>query len=648
VTAGDGLPARLRGTLRTATATRSVRRLASLHARLHPRLTALGRAVFRDRRGLLVFLFAAAAAMLLWRTTVSINDNYTVINGLVAVSRGQPYVAAPTFGETLASPGMVRVDGRAVPRNFAHIVLSLPALWLLQGVELVADLRVAAAGAWSGLLLALGVTIGDLAGRERVGRVGGSVVALVAFAANVAVATPLEPVHPAFLALQLTTVVVAGLCAVLVYRTLARLHGDRVGLAAGLAVALASPGLLWASIPKRHVLTAAFALATLYALVRSREANQPRARRFRALAYVPVGLTAWLHAAEGFALLLALVVVDAVTARRNDPRTLVTVAAAFALSLVPMLVTNALVAGDPLTVPRMLPPYDSGSDAVRFVSEGGGGSGSGGGVSWLPSVLVPLVDATLRLAEPLLAAVQRGLVFVTFVERGVDAATGQPSKLYHTFLRSGYVGTEGRGATGLAINLAFVEALPLAGAVVAAPVVAVRRWRRDGSAPLRDRLAGPHATADLFAVAYGIVLTLVYLRRFPIHASITVRYIYPLFPLAVYAVARLPAARAVVHERPADIAFTYAGGVLVGGQLTLLVVVVNGYGVDEAMQGYALLAVAVAGLLAAWSLAATLGRRGTRVGAVLFGIAGAVTTNVLCLFAYYYFGRAFLLPIVPV
>lgn len=630
--------------------TRSAGRLAELRERVRPRIHTLGRAVFGDRRGLLVFLFAVAAAMLLWRTTVSINDNYTVINGLVAVSQGRPYVAAPTFGETLASPGMVRVDGRAVPRNFAHIVLSLPALWLLQGLELVADLRIAAAGLWSGLLLALGITVGDLAGRERAGRLVGSGVALVAFAANVAVATPLDPVHPAFLALQLTTVVVAGLCAVLVYRTLARLHDERVALTAGLAVALASPGLLWASIPKRHVLTAAFALVTLYALVRSREADQPHAaRRFRALAYVPIGLTAWLHAAEGFALLLAVVVVDAATARHNDFRSLATVGAAFALSLVPMLVTNALVAGDPLTVPRMLPPYDSGSDAVRFVSEGGGGggSGSGGGTSGVPSILVPLVDATLRLAEPLLAALERALVFVTFIERGVDAATGQPSKLYHTFLRSGYVGTEGSGATGLAINLAFVEALPLAGAVVAVPVVAARRLRTVDLASLRDRLAAPHATADLFAVAYGVVLTLVYLRRFPIHASITVRYIYPLFPLAIYAVTRLPAARAVVHERGRAIAFTYASGVLIGGQLTLLVVVANGYGVDEAMQGYALLAVAVAGLLAAWSLATALGRCEHRVGAVLFGLAGAATTNVVCLVAYYYFGRAFLLPLVP-
>jgi len=77
-------------------------------------------------------------------------------------------------------------------------------------------------------------------------------------------------------------------------------------------------------------------------------------------------------------------------------------------------------------------------------------------------------------------------------------------------------------------------------------------------------------------------------------------------------------------------------------------VVANGYGVDEAMQGYALLGIAVAGLLAAWSLAAAFGRHRLHAGAVLFGLAGAVTTNVLCLVAYYYFGRAFLLPLVPV
>ena len=649
----------------------------SRRARLHSGADRTFAVVFGDRRGALVFLVAVAAAALLWRNVVSISDNYTVANGLVAVSRGHVAVLEPTFGDTLASPGMVHGADGIVARNYAHIVLALPALWLLQAVAAIADLRLALAGAWCLSLLAIVRLVGRLIGRKRLARTGGAALAFAVFAVSTALATPLEYPHLAFLALQLTTILIAGLSATLLYRVLCRLHDARTGLTAGLAVALASPGLLWASIPKRHVLTAGFALATLYLLVRSRDADTTaRARRFRALAYAPVGLTAWLNAAEGLLLLFALLTVDLLTAREHGRRTLATVAGAFAVSLVPLFVTNAVVAGDPLTVPRMLPPVEwGGSGDIRFVNEGsdgglGGGSGSGRGSgstgdggtrsdgsdggSSLLAVLGSLGSTLLAAAtvalEPVLDVLQRVGVFTSFLGQGVDAATNDPSKIYHTFVRSGHVGTSGRGATGLAINLTLLESLPLAGVAVALPTVA-RRWRRsaelDSLAAVRARLATPARTADLFVLAYAILLTLLYLRRFPIHATLTVRYIYPLFPLALYAAARLPAVRAVVHERATLLGFVYAGGVLVGGQLTLAVVVANGYAVDEAMQGYALLGLVTASLLAGWATAAAFDHLSSRLGAVLCGVAGALSTNLMGLVAFYYFGDAFVLPVVP-
>lgn len=620
--------------------------------------------VFGDRRGALVFLVAVAAAALLWRNVVSISDNYTVANGLVALSRGHVAVLEPTFGDVLASPGIVQAQGRAVARNYAHIVLAVPVLWLLQAVAAVADLRIALAGAWCLSLLAIALLVGRLVGRERFARLAGSTLALAVFAVSVAFTTPLEYPHLAFLALQLTTILIAGLSATLLYRVLCRLHDSRTGLAAGLAVALASPGLLWASIPKRHVLTAGFALATLYLLVRSRDAGTTaRARRFRALAYAPVGLTAWLNAAEGLLLLFALFTVDLLTAREHGWRTLATVGGVFALSLVPLFVTNTVVAGDPLTVPRMLPPLETGGGDIRFDSAGGsepvdaGGSGGGGGSTdsgsnvgvWsrLPMVASAAVAAVL---DSVLEALARIQVFGSFLTAGIDAATRQPLKVYHTFVRSGLVGTGSRGATGLAINLALLESLPLAGAILALPVAVVQR-RHDidiGSlAELRTRLATPTRMADLFALVYGLLLTLLYIKRFPLHAMITVRYVYPLFPLAVYAAARLPAVRAVLYEQAALLGFSYAAGVLVGGQLTVVAVVANGYAVDEAMQGYALLGLGVATLLACWGVAAAVGHRSSRVGAVLCGAAGALSTNLMCLVAFYYFGDGFVLPVVP-
>ena len=491
--------------------------------------------VFGDRRGALVFLVAVAAAALLWRNVVSINDNYTVANGLVAVSRGHVAVLEPTFGDTLASPGMVHGADGIVARNYAHIVLALPALWLLQAVAAIADLRLALAGAWCLSLLAIVLLVGRLIGRKRLARTGGAALAFAVFAVSTALATPLEYPHLAFLALQLTTILIAGLSATLLYRVLCRLHDARTGLTAGLAVALASPGLLWASIPKRHVLTAGFALATLYLLVRSRDADTTaRARRFRALAYAPVGLTAWLNAAEGLLLLFALLTVDLLTAREHGRRTLATVTGVFALSLVPLFVTNAVVAGDPLTVPRMLPPADGGGGGdIRFVGEigdgglssgsgsggtsgGTGGSGAGSGSSggilvgiiavW-QSLVSTLLTVSIVVFEPVLDVLQRVGVFASFLSRGVDAATSDPSKIYHTFVRSGHVGTSGRGATGLAINLTLLESLPLAGVAVALPTVA-RRWRRsaelDSLAAVRAHLATPARTADLFVLAYAI------------------------------------------------------------------------------------------------------------------------------------------------
>lgn len=590
------------------------------------------RVVFGDRRGLFVCLLAALAATVGWRTTVTITDNYTVVNGLVALSEGHVVVREAVFGSSLQTPGMVAGQGGPVARNYAHIVLSLPALWLLQAIDAVADLTVALVGIWSLLLLATVVVAGDVRESGRLARLAGSGVAVVAFVVGVTLATPLDQPHLALLAMQTTTVAVAGLSATLLYRLVALLHGERAGLAAGVALAIASPGVLWATIPKRHVLTAAFALATCYWLARSRTTGQS-ARRFHALAYVPVGLTAWLNAAEGLVLLAALVAVDFLTLPRLDVRRLALVAGAFICSLLPLVVTNLLVAGDPLTTPRMLPPYgpDGGGD-IRF---GGGSTGDGGSLPFAP-LLTPVAEVLTPLR-----------VFTGFLTDGLRAVVTAPEKLYHTFLRSGYVATQNTGSTGLAINLAFLEALPIAGALVALPVLAVRRARTLELAGIRASLATPARTADAFALGYAILITLVYIPRLPLHAMLTVRYVYPLFPLALYAVARLPAARVAVHEQATLLAFTYAGGVAIGGQLTVLVVVFAEYGASETLQAYALLALGLAALLAGWSVAAALGRHATRTGAVLFGLAGACASNVIGVFLFQFFAESFLLPFVP-
>ncbi|WP_226005473.1 hypothetical protein [Natrinema salinisoli] len=602
----------------------------------------LGRLVFGDYGGGFVFLLTCTAAMVLWRTTYSINDNLTVANGLVALSEGHLHVDTPTYGETLETPGMAEYDGKAYPRNFAHIVFALPFLWVLDGIAAVADVRIALAALWSLSMFATVSVGGRLVDRRELGHLVGGVVALASFGGSVYVATPLLVDHLAYLALQLATLVAAAGSAVVVYRLLSRICSADIGLAAGVAAGVASPALLWATIPKRHVLTALFALLTLFCLYRSRETDRIATyRRYRAAAYVPVGLTAWLNAAEGIVLLIAIVVADFVTARENGIRTLATVAAGFLVSLLPFFLTNYLISGGPFTPPRMLDRY--GSDAVGARVTGGGTAGTSGGGS-TGAGGGGIVDAILSssigdAAAPLISTIDRALLFTQFLSHGLEAIQRDPSRLYHTFVRSGYLEFSSPGATGLAINVAFLEALPIAGALVAAPVVAIRavvnRVIGGASPAFRSR---PVFAADVFVVIYGVLITLLYIYRLPLHAMLTVRYVYPLFPLAIYAIARLRWVRATVSERPLWLAFSYAGTVFIGGQLILIAVVIQNYTADETIQGIALLSLAVASGAMLWSLFAAFDRLNESVGAILLGLGSGLTTILMAVFAFLFYG----------
>ncbi|ELZ26366.1 hypothetical protein [Natrinema limicola] len=624
--------------------------------------------MFGDYGGVFVFLLSCSAAMVLWRTTFSINDNLVVANGLVALSDGHLHVTTPTYGETLRAPGMAEYNGKAYPRNFAHIVFALPFLWVLETIAAVADIRIALAALWSLSVFATVSVGGRLIGRHEPAHLIGGMLALVSFVASVASATPFPLDHLAYPALQLATIVAAAGCALVLYRLFSHIYSSDIGIAAGIASGVASPALLWATIPKRHVLTALFTLFTLFFLYRSRESDRiSMYRRYRAIAYVPVGLTAWLNASEGLVLLGALAIADFATARENGVRTLATVAMGFFVSLLPFFLTNYLIAGDPFTPPRMLDRYGAGAvntpvtEDLAAVSESSGAGADGTSTSDSSgtstsdgsgtSIVNTILEGIVGGAGPLLGTVDRALLFTEFLSHGLEAVRQEPGRLYHTFVRSGYLGFSSPGATGIAINVAFLEALPIAGALIAAPVVAVRTvfdtLIRNTSPSLRS---SPLFAADIFVAIYTILITLLYIYRLPIHAALTVRYVYPLFPLAIYAVARLSWVRTTVTERPLWLGLTYAGSVLIGGQLALITVVTKGYTADETIQGIALLSLAVTAGTGLWSLAGAFDRTNTSIGAILLGVGSGLATILMCVFAFSFFGPTakFVLSLLPV
>jgi hypothetical protein len=196
-------------------------------------------------------------------------------------------------------------------------------------------------------------------------------------------------------------------------------------------------------------------------------------------------------------------------------------------------------------------------------------------------------------------------------------------------------------------DFAMLESLPVLGVLVAVVVLGIRYvsladWR------LRETFReDPRRVADAFVVLYTAWLLVIYLPRLPLHVTYTVRYLYPIYPLGLYAVARLT----IVH-RTVDVAWrrlltSYAAAVIIGGVGMLAVlgfVIANPNGFARHMDTYAdafrihaIAGAAIGVLVAAWSGYAAYTGDGEQVGATWLGIAAGVTTLFLVFAALRYF-----------
>jgi len=567
-------------------------------------------AVFGDRVGLALFLGALVYVSVHWRVGLFITDDALVADTLLAVADGHLSIERFVYG-SVETPGVRVSDGTFYGRNYGQVVLALPVLWAVWAIATVADLAVAIAALWSLLLLALALQVGRVVGREQSAAVLGSLTAVVVFAANLlAGPVPIESRWQPQIALQVSTMLAAGLAVVVAYRLLVRLYGRRIAIAAGAGVLFATPFAFWASVTKRHVIVALLVFCAVYALHRSRESSPEPARLFRGAAYAAVGVCAWVSPPEALPFGAALLLVDLPTARSNDLRTLATIVAIGALSLVPFLATNLLVTGSPIRPPFALP---------------------GAGTSTGPSGPPPIWARTGRI-DPLEGAPAEALLRLI---AGATLAFLVPGRLYHTFLRSGYTAEFTLGDGGEAISLSVLEAAPVLAALVAVPLLVVRDPTRYWNDRWADRAT---RTIDGFAVVYAVVLVLFYLPNLPsMAAQVTVRYLLPVYPLGIYGALRLRAVRRIVRTRSRLIAGSYAAGVLLGCQLLLAAVVVGRASRGEAIQLHALAGLVVVSGVALWAIPAGIGRSDDRLGAISLGLAAAATTDFVVLASLRYF-----------
>ncbi|WP_436907195.1 hypothetical protein [Halosimplex marinum] len=617
---------------------------ADARERLAGARTVLVRALVGDRLGLVCFLGTVLAVALTWRIGVFITDNYTLANAVVALADGSLVVDEAVYG-SLEAPGMKTYDGRLYGRNYGQVAVAVPLLWALGAATTVADPGLVFAAGWSLLVLAFAVQVGRLTGRESLCASAGAATALAGFVAHAALAEPIPARLLPLAALQLGSVLVTALVATTAYRLLARMHDRRVGVAAAAVTVLATPVGFWATIPKRHVTATALLLGVVYAFYRSRSDGERgdgsdallSPTGFRGLAYALVGLYTWVHAGEAFVVFLALAAVDLPTAPANDRRTLAVVGLAFAASLVPFFLTNALISGDPVRPPRMLSEF--GASVGESAFGGSAGPTADGGSE---PILPPMVRSLAAVASERLA-----LLFGPFVA-GAKSAVTDPESLYRTFVRAGYDGYIGRHDNNQAINLSVLESAPVLAGVAALVASGGRRAnaaRRSSGPSLADRLrrwaravrSSPTAATDAFVALAAVLFTLVYIPRLPLFAQVTVRYLLPVYALGVYALARQPWARRVLADRGRTALWSYLAGVLLGAQLLFVVVTVGAFGRGGAFQLHAVVGLAVGGLFAASAVGSALDDRFDRATAVTGGLAAALGTDLLVLAGLVYF-----------
>lgn len=615
-------------------------------------------------------LFLAAIVLFgaYWRVDVFIADTVALANGLANLADGSLQVTTVYFGPAdLETPGIYVADGQAYARNYGHLVAALPILGILKAVSVVAAPRLVLAAVWSGCLAALAVRLARTLGDDRV-RLAGLGVATVAFLVNVTLGTALPLRLLPLVALQVVTLLAAAGLVATMYLLMALLYDSRTGVAAGAVTLLAGPIGFWATIPKRHVITAFLVALTAYLLARSRRTSR---RRDRAVAYLPVGLTAWVSAPEGLLLLAALAPVDLATSTDNDPRALAGVATALAVSLLPMLATNTLMSGNPLLPPRALASLRAGGVELLVepavapsnpvaqptggeqaatgggTSSGGGGattsgaSGGGGGAGTTGGggffgALQALAGTATAVAGDLVGTV------VGEFERGIAALS--PSRLYHVFLRSGRIpGVDYAMTSGETIDLSLLESAPVLAALAAAPALGAARRRLPLRLPETD-LSTPRGTMDLFAIVFAVVFTVPHLGRLPLHSTVTVRYLIPVVPLLLYGVVRLAPVRRVLYESLGMVARTALLWTALLGTGWMAAFGIAAVEVGGLMQAHAVLNLAVAAALVAWLVARP---DSDLLGATVLGLVAAAMSLFLLGTGFEYFadGRQFLLPV---
>jgi hypothetical protein len=292
-----------------------------------------------------------------------------------------------------------------------------------------------------------------------------------------------------------------------------------------------------------------------------------------------------------------------------------------------------MLIGSPLKPPRLLARAGTGG-AEPVVSDGGSGGLSGR----IFSVLSPALAVVSRFTQPL-------QLLVGEIVAGVAVLFTDPEALYHTFIRSGDAAAALDYSEHESVNLTILESAPVLAAVVGGiPAL----WRRRDSISVPGRVLSARNIVDAFAVVLVLAMTFQYASRLPIHSQLTVRYLFPLYPLGIYFLVRLPVVRRTLETHWRAFAWTTAATVLIGGQLLAVGVFLTTSGLGAAVQLHGIVGLAAALPLLLWALVGRSEGSFGVLGAILLGLTTALSVvfTVLVTIEYYPLGDAHVLPVV--
>jgi len=602
--------------------------------------------LFGDRIGLALFLGTIVFAALYWRAGIFITDNETLVRTFEAVSDGRFWIEPATGEGFFDGPGAEVRDGYVYGRNYGQLVVSLPFLWFVRALDYVADIRLALVAIWHLVLLTFVVQLSYLLDRTRVATIGGSVAVGILFLLNLFLATQLPNPSVALLALQLASLVATGFIAVFCYRLVA-IHADtRIAVITGSASVVVLPVGFWATIPKRHVFSVLICFVILYLFARSRNPDTTVSLpvlgdvpAHRGAAYALVGFLTWINAAEGLFVFLALLAVDLPTAPTNDRRTLAFLGTIFAISLLPTVLTNLSVTGDLVRPPRTLGGQGITAPAAETTTDGAStGSSDSGTQLWdlLPdffvfSVISWIVSNIFNIASESLTALTNANTF------------------YHILVRSAGTSFWGGNLGFQGTNLSVLESAPILGAAIGLVTGAVLRAHPSRLTSLKPRrLLGRIDPTAALAVGFVIAFCAIYLQKLPLHIQVNMRYLLPVYPLALYLLVRSNTVRQLVSCRSRSMIWSYTGSVLLGTQLFVAYIVQAELAVAEAAQLNAIIALLLTAVVALTVFLLSVDHRFEIPAAISVGVAAGAGTLFLLVSGIYYFSVAgeAILPIV--